>query len=235
MCRWAASPVSTAVRTGQPAAGVVSDQISYIPANAEAQIRATTAFGAKYVDLIYPEDPSPQHISAGAVLYPQNVSTEVNTVFQNLVDVLHQVDPPKLNAVLTAFADGVRGQGQRIGEATTAANHVLVALNPRMGTVQHDWRSLQGAGDAYSAAAHRHPEHLGRRQHDQRDGHRALRRLDALLLTTIGLSQAGIDLLVPSRDNLVKAINTLEPTTDLLLKYNPEFTCLLHGCEMVAG
>ena len=109
------------------------DQIGYIPANAGAQIRASTAFGAKYVDLTYPEDPSPQHISAGAVLVSRNVSTEVNTVFQSLVDVLHQVDPPKLNAVLTAFADSVRGRGQRIGEATTAANDVLAALNPRMG------------------------------------------------------------------------------------------------------
>ena len=33
-------------------------QISDIPANAEAQIRATTVFGAKYVDLIYPDNPS---------------------------------------------------------------------------------------------------------------------------------------------------------------------------------
>src|ERR1700751_1324676 len=52
-------------------------------------------------------------IPAGAVLRSRNVSTEVETVFQNLVDVLHQIDPPKLNAVLTALADGVRGQGAR--------------------------------------------------------------------------------------------------------------------------
>ena len=153
----------------------IPDQIGYIPANAGAQIRATTAFGAKYVDLTYPEDPSPQHISAGAVLVSRNVSTEVNTVFQSLVDVLHQVDPPKLNAVLTAFADAVRGRGQRIGEATTAANDVLAALNPRMGTVQHDWRSLQGAGDAYSACRAESSEHLRCGQREQRDDHRALR------------------------------------------------------------
>jgi phospholipid/cholesterol/gamma-HCH transport system substrate-binding protein len=55
--------------------------------------------------------------------------------------------------------------------------------------------------------------------------------LDALLLSTIGLSQSGIDLLVPSRANLIKAINVLEPTTDLLSKYNPELTCLLLGAK----
>ncbi|MCV7175014.1 MCE family protein, partial [Mycolicibacterium sphagni] len=89
------------------------DQVALIPANVDAQIRAATAFGAKYVDLVYPDDPSPQALSAGAVVRSRNVSTEVNTVFQNIVGVLNQVDPPKLNSVLTALADGVRGQGER--------------------------------------------------------------------------------------------------------------------------
>ncbi len=60
------------------------DQARYIPANVETEIAATTAFGAKYVDLIYPSQPSDQRLSAGAVLQSRNVSTEVNTVFDNL-------------------------------------------------------------------------------------------------------------------------------------------------------
>ena len=34
------------------------DQIRYIPANVEAQISATTAFGTKFVELVYPTNPS---------------------------------------------------------------------------------------------------------------------------------------------------------------------------------
>src|SRR3981081_2659873 len=45
------------------------DQIRYIPANVQAEISATTAFGAKFVDLIYPKDPSPGRLAAGAVLH----------------------------------------------------------------------------------------------------------------------------------------------------------------------
>src|SRR5436190_23388677 len=55
------------------------DQIKYIPANVEAQIRATTVFGAKFVDLVYPDDPSAQRLAAGAALKSPNVSTEVHT------------------------------------------------------------------------------------------------------------------------------------------------------------
>ncbi|MGV0798574.1 MlaD family protein, partial [Mycolicibacterium elephantis] len=35
------------------------DQVRYIPANVTAQISATTAFGTKFVELVYPSDPSP--------------------------------------------------------------------------------------------------------------------------------------------------------------------------------
>lgn len=82
------------------------DQIRYIPANAEAEIKATSIFGAKFVELVSPPDPSPKRLAAGAVLHSRNVATEVNTVFENVVDLLKMVDPVKLNAVLTAVAEG---------------------------------------------------------------------------------------------------------------------------------
>lgn len=207
------------------------DQIKHIPANVDAQIRATTLFGAKYVDLVYPDTPSRQRISAGAVLRSRNVTTEVNTVFENLVKVLHQIDPPKLNAVLTAFADALRGRGERIGEAITASNHVLGEINPRMPTVKHDWRLLGNASRAYGGAAQDLLETVRAFTTTSATISTHAADLDALLLDVIGVSQAGIDLLVPSRANLVRGVNVLQPTTDLLLKYNPEYTCSLLGAK----
>jgi phospholipid/cholesterol/gamma-HCH transport system substrate-binding protein len=55
--------------------------------------------------------------------------------------------------------------------------------------------------------------------------------LDALLIGVIGLSRSGVDLLGANKDNLVKAVNTLEPTTNLLTKYNPSLTCFLVGAN----
>jgi phospholipid/cholesterol/gamma-HCH transport system substrate-binding protein len=208
------------------------NQIKHIPANAQAEIRATTIFGAKYVDLIYPDRPAVQHISAGAVLQSRNVSTEVNTVFQNLVDVLDKIEPAKLNAVLSAMADAVGGRGERIGEATTAANHVLGEINPRMATVQQDWRSLAAATDAYSVAAPHILATIDAFSTTSATITSHAADLDALLLNTIGFSQAGIDLLAPNQRNLVRAVNVLQPTTDLLMKYNPEYTCLLTGAKL---
>lgn len=207
------------------------DQTRFIPANVGAEIKSTTAFGAKYVELTLPEKPSPQRITAGAVLMSRNVATEVNTVFQNLVEVLHQIDPAKLNSVLSALADGVRGQGERIGEATTAANQVLLAINPRMDNVDRNWRSLKGFADTYSTAA---PDIVSTMDAVTStaatiSGHS--KQLEALLLSTIGLGDTAVDFLAHNQSNLVQAINVLQPTADLLLKYNPEYTCTLVGAK----
>jgi len=207
------------------------DQIKYIPANVEAQIRATTVFGAKFVDLVYPDDPSPQRLAENQVLKSRNVSTEVNTVFQNVVSVLNQIDTAKLNSTLAALAEGVRGQGEKIGQATTDANQVLLQLNPRSDTIRADWQALKGFNDAYSGAAQDILTVLNAASTTSQTVTSHTKQLDALLLATIGLSNSGISLLAPNQANLIKAINVLEPTTNLLYKYNPEYTCLLVGAK----
>ena len=205
------------------------DEIRYIPANVQAQISATTAFGAKFVELVYPQDPSPKRLAAGAVLHAKNVSTEVNTVFENVVDLLKMIDPIKLNAVLTAVAEGVRGKGERMGEATTDLNQVLVALNERSDTIRQDWRSFKKFNDTYDAAAEDIVSILNAASTTSTTVVNHQKALDNLLLSTIGFANAGTNLLGASRDNLVASVNTLEPTTDLLFKYSPEYTCFLKG------
>ncbi|MGE0214841.1 MAG: MCE family protein [Mycolicibacterium sp.] len=205
------------------------DQIQFIPANVEAQIQATTAFGAKFVDLVYPAQPSPDRLAAGAVLRSTNVSTEVNTLFGNLSELLARVDPAKLNAVLTAVADGVRGQGERMGRATTDLNEVLRALNDRADTIGADWRSFGRFNDTYAGAADDIVTILDGAATSSATvtGHAAA--LDDLLLSTIGLARSGTELLGRSNDHLVALVDILQPTTRLLHKYDPVYTCWLQG------
>ncbi|MFN8227090.1 MAG: MCE family protein [Mycobacterium sp.] len=209
------------------------DVIRYIPANVQARIAATTVFGAKYVDLIYPSHPSPQPLRGGEVLTAQNVTAEVNTVFQNLVGVIDHLDPQKLNAILSAIAEGVRGQGERIGEATTAADEVLRELNSRSDSIRADWRALGNSSEAYSAAASDLIAFLDAASTTSTTltGHSA--DLDSLLLNVSGFAYSGIGLLGQSKDNLVRAIDVLAPTTGLLMEYNPELTCLILGGKVV--
>ncbi|MGV0716739.1 MCE family protein [Mycolicibacterium sp. XJ662] len=205
------------------------NQIGHIPANAEARIAATTTFGAKFVDLVIPANPSAARLSAGDVVRSHNVTTEVNTVFENLVGVVRRVDPAKLNAVLSAMADGVRGRGEAMGRAVTDAGEVLAALNARSATMQRNWQALKGFSDTYGAASRDILDMLAAVSVTSTTTVSHAEALDALLLNLIGLSHSGTALLEPNKDTLVRAVNGLEPTTELVATYNPSLTCLLVG------
>ncbi len=211
---------------------IYQDHIDMIPANVEAEIKATTAFGAKYVDLIIPEQASRERLQPGAVLQSRNVGTEVNTVFDNLVGILDQVDTTKLNAVLTAWSEGVRGKGEKMGKATTDANQVLLALNPRMQTVAEDWRSFKGFSDAYSAAAGDIMATLDAAGTTSVTITENSAALDTLLLNVSGFANSGIQLLAGNSEKFIEGINVLEPTTALLLKYDPSYTCTILGSKL---
>nr|MDT0526894.1 MCE family protein [Streptomyces sp. DSM 41633] len=132
-----------------------------------------------------------------------NVSTEVNTVFQSLLGVLDQIDPAKLNGALSAIAEGVRGQGERIGAATADANQVLLAVNPRMDRVAENFRSLKGFSDTYGAAAEDILAMLDAASTTSSTITSQSQALDSLLLNTTGFSRSAIGLLAPNADNLV--------------------------------
>jgi len=207
------------------------DQVKNIPANVEARISATSLFGGKFVDLIYPNDPSPQRLATGAVLRSQNVAVEVNTVFQNLVDLIKRIDPSKLNGVLSALAQGVSGKGDQIGQSITDTNDVLQALNSRTDTMREDFRALADVSDTYGPAAHNIIATVDALTTTSATVSAKSSQLDQLLAGTAGLSRSGVEVIGPNKDNLVNTINLLQPTTSLLMKYNPELTCLLVGAD----
>ena len=133
---------------------IYPSDFTYLPSDVEAEIKSSTAFGAKYVDLIVPDGGgSSQPLKPGAVLQPRNVTVEVNTVFQNLQSVVQSVDPAKLNSVLSAVAEAVRGKGDVIGQAISDSNDILRAVNPRMPTIKQDWQLFGQTAEAYSNAA----------------------------------------------------------------------------------
>ena len=187
----------------------------YLPSNVEAEIKSSTAFGAKYVDLIVPDDASSTPLAPGAVLHSRNVTVEVNTVFENLQSVVHSIDPAKLNSVLSAIAESVRGKGDRIGQAITDSNNVLLTVNPRMPTVRQDWQLFGKTAEAYSDAAQNILSILDSFSTTSRTIATHAKSLDELLLSAVGFSQSGINTIGGNQPNLVRAMNILDPTTAL--------------------
>jgi phospholipid/cholesterol/gamma-HCH transport system substrate-binding protein len=204
----------------------------YLPSNVEAEIKSSTAFGAKYVDLIVPPDgASDRPLAPDAVLHSRNVTVEVNTVFENLQAIVHAIDPAKLNGVLSAVAEGVRGKGDRIGQAITDGNRALLTVNPRMPTIRRDWQLFGKTAEAYSDAAQDILSTLDSFSTTSVTITNNEKALDELLLSAIGFAQSGINTIGRNQQNLVGAINVVAPTFELLNKYSPSYTCLFRGAQ----
>ncbi|OBG98369.1 MCE family protein [Mycobacterium sp. E3247] len=223
--------IGTDVKAAQLQLKIQPGPFKYLPSNLEAEIKSTTAFGSKYVDLIVPEHPSPTPLKQGAVLHSRNVTVEVNTVFENLQGVVQAIDPAKLNAILSAFAQSVRGKGERIGQAITDANDVLLTVNPRMDTIHRDWRLFAKTADIYSDAAQDILSILDSAATTSSTLTENQRSLDTLLLSAAGFSQAGINVIGRNEADIVHSVNLLDPTMALLNKYSPTFTCLFQGAQ----
>ncbi len=227
-----ASVASTAGNGSALKLTIDPEPFRYLPANLEAEIKSATAFGAKYVELVLPSaGPSEAALKPGAVLTSRNVTVEVNTVFQNLQNVVTAIDPAKLNAVLSAVAESLRGRGETIGHAITAANEVLLAVNPRMPAVARDWKLFGQTTRAYSTAAQDILSVLESFTTTSATIATQSGALDDALLSAIGFGRAGVGVLGPNQESLVRSLSSLATTTGLLAAYSPSYTCLFRGAQ----
>ena len=85
-----------------------------IPSNSMVSIGSNTVFGAKSVDFEPPASPDPSSLQAGTVVETSRVTSEVNTLFQDLSDLLQAIEPEKLNATLGAVSGAVDGRGEEL-------------------------------------------------------------------------------------------------------------------------
>ncbi|WP_243858695.1 MCE family protein [Mycobacterium sp. DL440] len=209
-------------------------QLRNIPANVGVDIASTTVFGAKYVQLIDPADPSSQTMSAGQVLDAARVTVEVNTVFEQLTAVLSTIDPAKLNQTLGAIASAIDGRGQTIGQMLVDLDTYLATLEPGLPALSHDLATAPTVFNAYADAA---PDLLTAAGNASRISQSIVdeqHNLDAFLVSVIGLAGIGNDVLTANRAPLTDAVRLLVPTTDLTGQYNQALYCLMGGLIQAA-
>ena len=203
--------------------------VDIIPANVGAEITSSTVFGSKFVDLVPPANPSAQPVRANQVIEGNRVTVEINTIFQQLVSVLSQIEPAKLNQTLGAIAKGFNGKGNKFGQSLEDLDAALTTLNPSLDTLNHEIAVAPTVFDAYSSAA---PDLVKTVDNatkisdtivDQNDN------LDALLVSAIGLADVGTEVLSTNRQPLTDVLHLLVPTTDLLNEYHEALYCGIAG------
>ncbi|HEX7826205.1 MAG TPA: MCE family protein [Mycobacterium sp.] len=223
---------------GVPKAKVILDVdnkfVHLIPQNVDAEIKATTVFGNKYVAFSSPKDPSKARITSADTIDVSGVTTEFNTLFETVVSVAEKVDPIKLNQTLTATAQALDGLGDRFGQSIENGNAILADVNPLMPRIREDNQKLADLADVYSGAAPdlfdslEHAVTTARTLNDQRGN------LDQALMSAVGFGNTGGDVFERGGPYLVRAAADLVPTSALLDEYSPELFCTirnLHDAE----
>lgn len=212
------------------------DSVDAIPANVGAQITSSTVFGSKFVELVAPSDAAPANIKAGTVIRGgDKVTVELNTVFEQLVSVLAEVEPAKLNQTLGAIATSFRGRGDRFGQSLVDLNSALGTLNPSLQNL-NDILALSPT--VFNAFADASPDLLAILSNTTRIGDSVVdeqSNLDALLVSAIGLGEIGTEVLAENRQPLTDVLRLLVPTTDLTNAYNPALTCGIAGLLPLAN
>ncbi len=225
--------ISETVRDGKPAAKFTLDvyprYLSLIPSNVNADIKATTVFGGKYVSLTTPKNPSPQKLNPHTVIDARSVTTEINTLFQTVTSIAEKVDPVKLNLTLSAAAQALTGLGDRFGQSVVNANAILDDVNPQMPQARHDIQQLAGLGDTYADAAPDLIDFLNNAVITSRTINAQQKDLDQALLSAAGFGNTGADIFNRGGPYLARGAADLVPSAQLLDTYSPEIFCTLRN------
>jgi phospholipid/cholesterol/gamma-HCH transport system substrate-binding protein len=223
---------------GKPAARVTLDvnpkYIKSIPANVDAQIRATTVFGNKYVSFRSPTNPVQRRISSHDVIHVSGVTTEFNTLFETVVSISEKVDPVELNQTLAATAQALDGLGDRFGQSISHGNEILADLNPQMPQIRYDTEKLADLGEVYVDAAPDLWAALKNAVITARTFNEQQFNLDAALMASIGVSNTGADVFERGGPYLARGAEDLIGTSQLLNYYSPSIFCTFRNYAEVA-
>ncbi|NKY48593.1 MCE family protein [Nocardia vermiculata] len=202
-----------------------------IPSNVTARLLPKTLFGERYVDLMWPEDPSTKHLQAGMTLH-QDVSgnaIEVSQLLDSVMPLLQAIPPQYLASTLGALSQALEGQGEELGHTLDRLDDIFRDLNGVMPQLQQDIRSFSTVADTYSDAL---PQLV-----DAFDNLRTLNttivqkrsQLDTLYQVLTPTSSKLADFLTVNHDNIIDLAADSRGTLELLATYSPSYACALRN------
>ena len=209
--------------------GIFRDDVATIPENVTGSIVPKTLFGEKYVSLIVPEDPSPEHITSATTIPRTVVSTEVEKVLNDLFPLLTAVQPAQLNMTLNALSTALEGRGEELGENLETVDAYLKRINPQIPDLVEDLRLTASVSDTYADVLPEVAQILDDTvtTGTTLEGRQA--ELNALFNDIGKFSDTARVFLDKNGDEIVRLGEVSAPFLKVLARYSPEFPCLTGG------
>lgn len=211
-----------------------ADELDRIPAAVVGEIRSTTVFGAKYVELVAPAGTTGTSggvLADGAVIRASGVTTEINTVFDGLDRVLSGVDVASLNSTLTVLARTLSGRGDDIAAVAAQADAYLTKLEPLLPQLRRDLHEVARfarLGVEVSPALIAILRNATVTAGTVTDEQQALSRV---LVDLSLLGSKAERLLGENGDALARLLSSARPTAATLRAYSTELPCFLQGLD----
>ncbi|MEU6192020.1 MCE family protein [Nocardia sp. NPDC047038] len=205
------------------------DKAQQIPVNATARLLPKTLFGERYVDLVIPEQPSPQHLTDGVTLH-QDVSgnaIELSKLLDDVLPLLQAIPPQDLAATLGALSQALSGQGTALGESLDKLDDIFRQVNVVLPDLRADLRSFAEVAATYSDAAPQLIQALDNLRTTNATIVQRRTDIDALYATLTPTSATTTEFLLANRDNIVDVAADSRPALEQLAYYSPNYACAL--------
>ncbi|HEY5852488.1 MAG TPA: MCE family protein [Aldersonia sp.] len=205
------------------------NEVDKIPSNVTARLLPKTLFGERYVDLVVPEEQSPQPLQAGDTVY-QDASgnaVEVSQLLDDLLPLLQAVPPQDLANTLGALSQALDGRGDDLGLTFERLNTIFGQINTELPNLQQALRGFATFTETYTDAAPLLIDALDNLRTTNATIVTRRPQIDALLASVTATAPTTADFLAANRDNIVSIAANSQEALDLLATYSPSYVCVL--------
>ncbi|MFR9753303.1 MCE family protein [Nocardia sp. 004] len=205
------------------------EKASRIPVNTTARLLPKTLFGERYVDLVFPAEPSTQHLADGVTLY-QDASgnaVELTKLLDDLLPLLQAIPPQDLATTLGALSQALDGRGAALGESIDKLDEIFGQLNGVLPDLRADLRSFAQVAATYSDALPQLIQALDTLRTTNATIVQRRTDIDVLYATLTPTSSNTADFLIANRDNIIDVAADARPALEQLAYYSPSYACAL--------
>lgn len=199
-----------------------------IPANVSARLLPKTLFGERYVELVWPDQPS-GHLTEGMTLHQDTSghAVEVSQLLDHVMPLLQAIPPQYLASTLGALSQALQGKGEELGKTIDRLDTIFTQVNSEMPTLKQDLVSFAEVAETYSDAAPQLVSALDNLRTTNATIVQQRSQIDTMLAVLTPSSAALTDFLLTNRDNIIDVAADSRPALEALAKFSPGYTCAL--------
>lgn len=224
---------STTTKDGKVTAvmAIDPDKAEKIPNNVTARLLPKTLFGERYVQLVIPDNPSPQTLDAQSVVQQDKSgnAVELSRLFDSVLPLLQAVPPQNLASTLGALSQALDGRGKPLGTTLDRLETIFSQVNTELPNLQEDLKGLADFSETYSDAAPQLINALDNLRTTNATIVSQRPQIDTLIASLTATGGSTADFLAANKDNIISLSADSKEALTYLATYSNSFGCVFRN------